>query len=562
MKKVEVDVLLVKPLYDWLLQSGLVKHIPIPLPFLSQYLLYLVERDSVAGRNAIRLAIEYGQERSARLALSQLLAQAMLHYHIVDQIPAASGEFAWLPDELGPLLRDVVEVRRRLEEIARQIEATLSATSDYDRLRRLYQAQASVQHMRRSFTALRGRDARRFIAVAEHWDRLVADEIARLSAESEVKADIPNPYIAGNPILPDEGVMFAPRPDLVRAVENALAAAHGKPTLILYGPRRMGKTTFLLHLPRLLPDKVVPVFVDLQGAVLVSGLGGLYYNWAAAAFEATRAHRRLLLPRPDLAIFGNESAIAWREWLNAAEAALGERKLFFTFDEFECLVDAAERNPAMEGAFSILRHLSQHRPRVYLLFAGARRLEELAPGGRWHDYFINTRGLEVSYLAEPDGRRLLTNPIPDFPLDYAPGAVDEIIHLTRCQPFLVQLAGLLLVDWLNSATRRQQGDWTTATMADVAHIAGEILHAGQPYFANLWDGAGETGRQVLGAIVQQPDGLAQDELAQKTNLSVDKLWAELARLEQYQLVELSGERWRAQVELTRRAFARFAETDH
>ena len=52
-------------------------------------------------------------------------------------------------------------------------------------------------------------------------------------------------------------------------------------------------------------------------------------------------------------------------------------------------------------------------------------MEELAPNGRWHDYFINVRGLEVSYLDEKEARRLLTNPITDFRLDYAKGAVDE-----------------------------------------------------------------------------------------------------------------------------------------
>jgi hypothetical protein len=225
-------------------------------------------------------------------------------------------------------------------------------------------------------------------------------------------------------------------------------------------------------------------------------------------------------------------------------------------------VDAAEKNAEMEGAFSILRHLSQHRPRVYLLFAGAHRLQELAPGGRWHDYFINVRGLEVSYLGEPDARRLLTNPIPDFPLDYAPGTLDEMIRLTRCQPLLVQLMGSILVDWLNSRDRRQQGDWRTATLDDVAYAADQVLSVGRSaYFANLWNDVGDDGQRVLGAVAQSPDGLAPTVLARKTGLPADDLPAVLARLEQYRLVEEIEDRWRVQVELTRRAFARFAKTD-
>jgi len=462
-------------------------------------------------------------------------------------------------------MRDMTEVRRRVEEVARQVEAALSATSDYNRLQRLHQAQTNVQDAHQSFATKKARAPRHFIPVTEHWDYLIREEIARLT-EKNIEADIPNPYITGIPVQPSEEAVFAPHPDLVRAVENALTTVHGKPTLALYGPRRMGKTTFLLHLPRLLPDEVVPVFVDFQEAAQVSGLGSLYYTWAAAAVKAARNHRRLTLPRPtpdspfSRDAFDKEPTITWREWLDAAEEALGDRKLFFTFDEFEWLVGAAERRPEMEGAFSILRHLSQHRPRVYLLFAGAHRLEELAPGGRWHDYFINVRGLEVSYLAEEYARRLITNPIHDFPLDYAPGAVDEIIRLTHCQPMLVQLMGWLLVDWLNSPTRRRQENWLTATMDDVAHTADEIPSVGHPYFANLWDDAGDEGRQALRALAQAPDGLSQEALRRQSGLAAASLSDVLAWLASYQLVEQVGVLWRIEVELTRRAFARLART--
>ncbi len=63
-------------------------------------------------------------------------------------------------------------------------------------------------------------------------------------------------------------------------------------------------------------------------------------------------------------------------------------------------------------------------------------------------------------------RRLIANPIEGFPLDYAPGAVDEIVRLTCCQPALEQLMGSILVNWLNSPRRREQGDWQTATLED------------------------------------------------------------------------------------------------
>jgi hypothetical protein len=527
---------------------------------LDRLLVEIVEENHKQGRDAIvRKAESLHQRWAARPALVRLSARAMTRYRDANEIQAASKELAWLPDEPDESLRGMTEVQRRMEEVAQQVKAACSATSDYRRLQRLLQARVSVQDARSSFATFKDRNVTYFVPAVQRWDHLISSEIARLSREKESRVEIPNPYTV-RPVQLDEETIFARRPDLVRAVEDALAAMHGKPTLALYGPRRMGKTTFLLHMPRLLPDEVLPVYVDLQEAVQVSGVGDLYYNWAAFAVKAARDHRRVTLPsQPTLDDFRNAPAIVWREWLDKVEEVLGKQKLFFTFDEFEWLVDIAEKHPPMEEAFSILRHISQHRPCVYLLFAGAHRLEELAPGGRWHDYFINVRGIEVSYLAEEHARRLITNPISDFPLNYAPGAVDEIIHLTRCQPMLVQLMGSLLVEWLNSPTRREQGNWLTATTNDVTYAAKGVLSAGHSaYFANLWEDAGEEGRQVLQTLAQAPDGFPQGALQRRSGLEVDHLQKVLSMLTRYQLVEQVGGRWRIQVELTRRAFARLA----
>ncbi len=523
-----------------------------------------VKESPKQGREAVEVvANSFRQAWAAPSAWLQLSARALTGYHTVEQIPDSSSQFEWLPDEPDEKLRSVSEIRYRLKEIGREVETALNAANDYNRLRGFNRARDKVGNLGKFFAALRPPDpARHFRPIPAQWELLINREITRLTTEQEVKADIPNPYITGIPIRPDEQAMFAPRPDLKREVENLLTAGHGKPTLALYGPRRMGKSTFLLHLPRLLPDEIVPVMVDLQAAVQSPTPGGLYYQWASAAYKTAQRERGLLLPKPEWDDFDKKQAIAWGEWLDEAEPVLGRRKLFFTFDEFERLVDSAEQNPALVGTFDILRNVSQHRPGVYLLFAGAHRMEEMAPGGRWHDYFISVHGLEVSYLSKAETRRLLTRPIPDFPLDYAPGAVDEIIRLTRCQPYLTQLCGSILVNRLNSPARRKQGDYLTATPADIEHSARELLQQGRPYFANLWkDSAGEAGRQVLAAAAQTPDGVSKEKLALQLRSPADELPPILHRLEQYRLLEPVKGRWRVQVELTRRAFARFDKSE-
>ena len=74
-----------------------------------------------------------------------------------------------------------------------------------------------------------------------------------------------NPYIAGAPVLDDE--MFFGREKLAARI---LSVLHHN-SLMITGERRIGKTTFLYHLKKVLLDEELgdyrffPIFVDLQG---------------------------------------------------------------------------------------------------------------------------------------------------------------------------------------------------------------------------------------------------------------------------------------------------------
>ncbi len=69
---------------------------------------------------------------------------------------------------------------------------------------------------------------------------------------------------------------------------------------------------------------------------------------------------------------------------------------------------------------------------------------------------LNTRTLRVRYLDEESARELIVQPVEDFPNIYARTAVDAIIHLTHCQPYLVQLTCYEVVELLNRDILRTQ----------------------------------------------------------------------------------------------------------
>lgn len=135
------------------------------------------------------------------------------------------------------------------------------------------------------------------------------------------------------------------------------------------------------------------------------------------------------------------------EWLRQVEQQVGERVLLLSLDEFESVGAAVAGGWLDERIFGFLRNLIQHHPPITLLLAGSHRPSEI--GRPWSDYLISAVVLPISYLDAEETARLITQPIPGFPLRYTPQAVQRIIDLTRCQPLLVQLLCQQIVLLLN-----------------------------------------------------------------------------------------------------------------
>ena len=86
-------------------------------------------------------------------------------------------------------------------------------------------------------------------------------------------------------------------------------------------------------------------------------------------------------------------------------------------DEYERLqtaVDAGWGAPFLDA----LRHTIQHRPRIALMFTGSHTFAELGPA--WTDRFISARRVRVGLLTRDEVEPLLTRPIPEFDMTYAP----------------------------------------------------------------------------------------------------------------------------------------------
>jgi hypothetical protein len=259
----------------------------------------------------------------------------------------------------------------------------------------------------------------------------------------------------------------------------------------------MGKTSFLLQLPALLPGNTLPVFLDLQRPTATQNTAAFLYSIARAISRDARPYR-LMVPLPQRTAFDASPFEAFSEWLeDVALPALQDFNLLLTFDEFEKLGEAVEAGRLDEQVFDELRYLIQHQIRLALLFAGVQTLDELGPA--WSSYFINVKPLAIGYLRPNEAEELIRQPDmgADFKLTYADDVVSQIMTQTHCHPYLLQLVCSTVVEESNARATLH----VDPPLLDAALL--RALDQGEPYFRNIWhEMAGSDGQPVLRQIAR------------------------------------------------------------
>ncbi|MEH2014924.1 nSTAND1 domain-containing NTPase [Nostoc sp.] len=386
----------------------------------------------------------------------------------------------------------------------------------------------------------------RFRSIAKSWREIILDYVEELAKVTELRQVIDSPYIIGVPVT-EEQKIFMGRNDIGTRIEQLLRDRR-RPPLLLYGQRRMGKTSLLNNIGKLLPSNIIPMFVDLQGAPSsASDHAGFLYN-LAREMEKSAKKQGVTLPSLAREVLKSDPFTSFYEWLDKVEQALEQNTALLALDEFEVLDNAIAKGRFDEqDVLGMLRHLIQHRPRFKILLAGSHTIEEYQ---RWASYLINVQVVHISYLKEAEARQLIERPVKDFTLRYEPNAVERVLQLTRCHPFLVQLLCAEII-----VLKNEQDPYIRrlATLADVEAAIPEALQSGGFFFADIQNNQVDaTGQAILRFIAAQGEGATvsrQTLLQQFPDANVT-----FSLLLQRELIEEVDDGYGFQVELIRRWF--------
>jgi len=469
----------------------------LPVPFAPGLLARFTIKYRVRGLAEIRRLARH-RRLQRRLALNAVSELLLIDMHAVTlwELSELPLKLRWVDNPPAELVGEVSKNFPRMDRVARYAAQSSEVTNVQRKYDALDSAIKETRVLQEKLRPVHGRFGRRLRRGIVEWRSILEEEIRFVQHLAREQREILNPFVFGNAVRETETNIFVGRKDIGKLIEANLLNMGQTPTLLLLGARRMGKTSILLQLPRLLGPDWIPVIIDCQSPA-VKATEGDFFQYVSRAIRETLNKRGLGVRTMEASSFKSPTVASFDDWLRRLQLAIPENnRLLVCLDEYEDLDHAFEKGWG-NNILDELRHILQHHPRFVLMFAGAHRFQEMRSA--WLERFINARTIRVSFLAKEDVRLLLTQPVPDFDMTYAPGSLDRIISVANGQPFLTQAIASELVDCMND--RRSK----VATLNAVEEAITRAIDQSQGYFKNVWEHAQDEGHFAMVDALKKKD---------------------------------------------------------
>lgn len=525
----------------------------LPLPNLRQTLLVAAGQDIQQTLKEIAFVIDYRsqQRQAALLASIEIALRDMERRETIRDIAQASQRLTEiLPAQIRLLAPELMKPFNRLDEASREAARYQGPLNWHMRRAALAEVIACLDKIYTDTAFLDAHLTTLLKNTIHVWRRATLYQQEKLEQGAEEVGQLLNPYSPGST---QNDTPFVGRDDMVRQLSTSLSKPN-RPTFLLHGERRMGKSSLLKRLPTLLGASYIPVFCDLQNPGFFSSIDVFLEKLAGQIYQEVNFRgvniEKIELARLQDAFKKNEAAIyhPFDAWLDTVEEVLQreQRTVLLLFDEFEKLEEADEaQHLKLNLLLDWLRNTIQNRSHISLLFSGVRTFGEM--GTNWAGYFVNAKMLKMSFLPPTEARHLVTQPIPNFPSQeiFGEGVVEEILRITGYHPFLIQAVCSELIDNLNLENRQQ------AELQDVTTAVLNVFNAWSAYFQDLWQRTDLQQRICLN-LLSKLEERNIDCLAQQSELNEQAVQQILQALLKRDLVRLDEDGYRVAVPLFER----------
>ncbi len=476
----------------------------------------------------------------------------------------------WLPHPpAAPLRAQAYAMFQRLHQVSLEAHIAQHSASRLSRTAALARASGDLLAIEQSLDHDCPELERPMMAdLVAQWRDIVAKAAGEAGQMAIVKP-VRNPFVAGNPV---SGKLFVGREDVLARLEELWGQdlVEHPPSVVLFGHRRMGKTSILQNLgAHRFGNRVQVAYFSAQSAKSVRHSGELLHALATVLFDSLQPTLPGLA-EPDLAEYQGEHYAVFSRFgrflqtvRQRISAANPPTRVILTIDEFEMIEESIRNGYIDPSLIDYLRTVIQTHTWLVLALAGLHTLKEMS-ADYWHPLFASVTAIHISYLSPAAASNLLANPSDDFELDVTHEVANYVYALTHGQPFLTQLIGSYLVRRYNQQVfEQQQPRAPQFTQADVDSVVEdpEFYHQGNYYFNGIWDQArsGAAGQlAVLQALAHAPQPLPTPDLLAAAGLPPAVLQPALETLVNHDVIhrigkaESAGAAYAIIVPLTRR----------
>ena len=405
-------------------------------------------------------------------------------------IAAWAGEQGWLRSLAEPLRPGAIATLNRLQDIALDVALAEETISRHNRSAALGRAGANLTRLINDVEDSCPYPEWPIVKeIAIKW-RDIVSLAGGEAGELAIRERVPNPFVVGNPV---QGQLFVGRQEIFQELLEEWGEEPGQPvnSIVLYGHRRMGKTSILQNLAGRFGAQTLITNFSMQRAGRLQGTGEFLFFLALAISDTLRDADLALAAEPELASFTSQPYLAFNRYLRQVRARLTGYRLILAIDEFEEIENAISAGQLDEELLDYIRGVIHDEPWLILILAGLHTLREMTQD-YWNPLFASVRPLKVSFLSRGMTAELLGNPGPDFPLGFSQASIDRVYELVAGQPYLTQLIGYRLVRAYNQAVfedgTAREPNFTPADI-DAVIADDDFYQTGSYYFKGIWSQA-------------------------------------------------------------------------
>ncbi|GAB4280764.1 MAG: hypothetical protein Kow0080_33940 [Candidatus Promineifilaceae bacterium] len=295
---------------------------------------------------------------------------------------------------------------------------------------------------------------------------------AQLTEGATLVQQFHNPYTLG----PVKGDGFVGRDEELRKLVNNLRNLHPGEAVLLWGPRRIGKTSLLFQFQQYVMNNedYILAYVDMQrlsGRPATMFLRDIIRAIVEAVPDAP-------ISQPKYSRLKRDPLSYFRGFLEQQPALQG-KILVLILDEFQLLSTLAPDVVTLEDINRYFRSQIQHRQGMCIIFSGGGILDYLLDQPDTSFMLEAARQQWIGSLSPRDARQLVLQ--AQRRLEYEDTAVQLLVDVTAGHPYLLQWLCGELVD---RAEREQRDLIAVQHLQDV--LTNWVPNQTYQYFSYLW----------------------------------------------------------------------------